>query len=126
MKLMSVLWKMAAHWKGAPCSRWQVVQWQYLAASGSFRDSWYRVLPQWHLPVHAVGNSDPDRWIWYGGRCFHASWSEWDVDVSPFSWLLVDWLVGLGARSGSWCEDMAAKGRVADMEVDDIALIGLW
>jgi hypothetical protein len=40
-----------------PCIRWQVVQWQYLEASGFSRLSSYCTAPQWHLPFHLGSKS---------------------------------------------------------------------
>jgi hypothetical protein len=42
---------MAAHWNGAPCSAWQVRQWQYFVASGRAREMWYTTRAQWQVPV---------------------------------------------------------------------------
>jgi len=49
-KATSDLWKMAAHWKGAPCIVWQSLQWQNLDARGLSRLSLYVMFPQWQTP----------------------------------------------------------------------------
>jgi len=52
------------------------------------------------------------------------------VDVSPFSWVLVDWLAGLGARGEScFCcclAGMVVKGRGGERDGDGQVVMWLW
>jgi len=68
---MSSLWKMAAHWKGAACCVWQVVQWHSLLSSGYSLLNWYFTLPQWQLASYSALKFSFGSCMRYGGRNFH-------------------------------------------------------